>query len=252
MEENRIELEEGPITHPLLLKEQQNFMEYQKILHEEEETWRLKSRSLWLTSGDRNTKFFQRQTKARLWRNKVKEITKEDGTKIDDFHQIQAEAKLHFERLLTEDDTADINIQENLLLNIPSVVNQEDNNKINQEVTEKELHEALFQLHPDKAPGPDGFSAHFYQKCWHIIKRDLLRMIQYVQKSAKLGGNTNSTFLALIPKNLNPSSFSRFRPISLCNVSYKLITKIIANRIKPLLHKLISPNQSGFMLKKDK
>jgi len=49
---------------------------------------------------------------------------------------------------------------------------------------------------------------------------------------------------------LNPSSFSIFRPISLCNVSYKIITKIIANKIKPLLHKLISPNQSGFMEKR--
>jgi hypothetical protein len=75
-------------------------------------------------------------------------------------------------------------------------------------------------------------------------------MIQYVQKSAKLGGSTNSTFLALIPKDANPSTFSRFRPISLCNVSYKLITKVIANRIKPLLHQLISPNQSGFVEKR--
>jgi len=95
----------------------------------------------------------------------VKEFTKEDGTKTDDFHQIQEESKLHFERLLTEDDTIDINIQENLLLNILNVVNQEDTNKINQEVIEKELHEALVQLHRDKAPGPDGFSVHFYQKC---------------------------------------------------------------------------------------
>ena len=118
----------------------------------------------------------------------MKEITKEDGKKIDEFHQIQAEAKLHFERLLTEDGTTDLNIQADLLLNTSNVVNKEDNTKINQEVTEKELHEPLFQLHPDKAPGPDGFSSHFYQKCWHIIKRDLLRMIQYVQKSTKLGG----------------------------------------------------------------
>jgi hypothetical protein len=75
-------------------------------------------------------------------------------------------------------------------------------------------------------------------------------MVQYVQKYTKLGGNTNSTFLSLIPKDSNPSSFSRFRPISLCNVSYKLITKVIANRIKPLLHKLISPSQSRFIEKR--
>jgi hypothetical protein len=66
MEENRVVLEDRPITHSLLLKEQQDFTKYQKILHEEEEKWRLKSRSLWLNSVDRNTKLFQRQTKARL------------------------------------------------------------------------------------------------------------------------------------------------------------------------------------------
>jgi hypothetical protein len=67
----------------------------------------------------------------------VKDITKEDGTKTDDFHQIQAEAKLHFELLLTEDNNADLNIQEELLLNIPRVINQEDNAKLNKGVTEK-------------------------------------------------------------------------------------------------------------------
>jgi len=92
------------------------------------------------------------------------------------------------------------------LLNILTVVSQEDNAKINQEVTKKELYEALFQLHLDKAPCLDGFNTHFYQKCWHTIKKDLLRMIHYVQKSIKLGANTNSSFLALIPKDSNPSS----------------------------------------------
>jgi hypothetical protein len=61
------------------------------------------------------------------------------------------------------------------------------------------------------------------------------------------GGATNSTFLALIPKESNPSNFSRFRPISLCNSSYKILTKIIVNRLTPLLTKLISENQSGFL-----
>jgi hypothetical protein len=74
-------MEEGLPTQSLLLKEQPDFIDYQKILHSEEETWRLKSQSLWLKSRDRNMIFFQRQTKARLWRNKVKEIIKEDGTK---------------------------------------------------------------------------------------------------------------------------------------------------------------------------
>ena len=62
-----------------------------------------------------------------------------------------------------------------------------------------------------------------------------------------MGGCINSTFLALIPKDVNLSSFDRFRPISLCNASYKIIAKLLANRLKPLLDKLIAPLQGGFL-----
>ena len=62
-----------------------------------------------------------------------------------------------------------------------------------------------------------------------------------------MGGSTNSTFLAVIPKEVNPNTFERFRPISLCNSSYKILAKLLENRIKPLLGKLISPSQGGFI-----
>ena len=72
-------------------------------------------------------------------------------------------------------------------------------------------------------------------------------MIKGFLQKAKLGDSTNSTFLALIPKETNPVSFDRFTPISLCNASYKIIEKLPANRIKPLLGKLISDSQGGFI-----
>jgi len=65
-----------------------------------------------------------------------------------------------------------------------------------------------------------------------------------------MGGSDNSSFLALIIKEFNPSTFTHFRPISLCDFSYKIISKIIANIIKPFLPKLICPNQGGFVEKK--
>jgi hypothetical protein len=102
-------------------------------------------------------------------------------------------------------------------------------------------------MEPDKAPGPDGFSIHFYRLCWEIIKPDLLRMIHGFLRKEKIGGGINSTFLALIPKEANPGTFERYRPISLCNASYKIVAKLLANRIKPLLQKLISPAQGGFV-----
>ena len=100
-------------------------------------------------------------------------------------------------------------------------------------------------MHPDKAPGPDGFTASFFQHCWEIIKSDLTKMIKKSQASNKLGGGTNSTFLALIPKEKGVLNFSRFRPISLCNTIYKILTKVIANRLKNILPSIVPENQGG-------
>ena len=113
--------------------------------------------------------------------------------------------------------------------------------------TEDEISDIVWSMEPDKAPGLDGFSIHFYIVCSKIIKSDLLRMISGFMRKAKVGGGINSTFLALIPKEENPGSFEIYRPISLCNLSYKIVAKLLANRIKPLLQKLISPAQGGFV-----
>jgi hypothetical protein len=75
-------------------------------------------------------------------------------------------------------------------------------------------------------------------------------MIRYVQLTSKIGGATNTSFLALIPKAKNANTFDHFRLISLCNVSYKILTKIIANRLKILLPRIILPNQGGFVTKR--
>ena len=88
----------------------------------------------------------------------------------------------------------------------------------------EEVCSAVWFLHPHKAPGPDGLSMIFYRSCWHIIKKDLVRMIIWTQSKDKIGGATNSTFLALIPEEKNPTTIKRYRPISLCN-SYKILSK---------------------------
>jgi hypothetical protein len=137
-----------------------------------------------------------------------------------------------------------------MLENIPTSIYMEENEKIMQRVSQDEIQTAIEELDLDKAPGPDGFTIHFYRVCWNTIKYDLIRMIQYVHKSFRMGGATNSTFVALIPKEENPKSFAKFGAISLCNASYKIITKITVMRLKLLLPKIISENQGGFMAKR--
>ena len=75
----------------------------------------------------------------------------------------------------------------------------------------------------------------------------MLKMVSKSQRCSKIGGSTNSAFLALIPKEKGAKSFDKFRPISLCNIDYKIITKIMANRLKYILPYLIPENQGGFV-----
>ena len=128
------------------------------------------------------------------------------------------------------------------LSTVPNLIQEDINLKLMEEVTQQEIKDVVDQMHPDKAPGPDGFTTRFFQHCWEIIKSDLTKMIRKSQASNKLGVSTNSAFLALIPKEKGELSFSRFRPISLYNTSYKILTKVIANRLKNVLPLIVPEN----------
>jgi hypothetical protein len=152
-----------------------------------------------------------------------------------------------FETLYTEPQRTEIDPKNYPLCLIPKLIEEDINIRLTKEVSQQEIKEALDQMSPDKAPGPDGFTARFYQHSWDTIKSDLTKMVRKSQLSSKLGGGTNSSFLALIPKEKGAANFSRFRPISLCNTSYKILTKVIANRIKEILPQIIPENQGGFI-----
>jgi hypothetical protein len=79
-----------------------------------------------------------------------------------------------------------------------------------------------------------------------LVGEDLLEMVEESRMKGFIVGRLNSTFLTLIPKANKPATFGDFRPISLCNLSYKLISKIIANRIKPILSRSVSTEHLGF------
>jgi hypothetical protein len=85
---------------------------------------------------------------------------------------------------------------------------------------------------PLKALGPDGFNAGFFQKNWELVGPEVCQAILYSLNNGVISNDLNSTFIALIPKSKHPSGVTDFRPISLCNVLYKIISKVLANRLK--------------------
>ena len=110
-----------------------------------------------------------------------------------------------------------------------------------------EVQAAVFSINPDKAPGPDGFSAGFYQSFWDIIGEDIYRDICSFFESSHLHPRQKETHVRLIPKMTGEKKVLDYRPIALCNTRYKIIAKILSKRLRPHRHSLISPSQSAFV-----
>ena len=115
-----------------------------------------------------------------------------------------------------------------------------------EEFSESEVHVALNQMAPLKAPGPDGMPPIFYQHYWDLMGKDITQSVLSFLNSASLPEHLNRTFITLIPKVKNPELVSEFRPISLCNVLYKIFSKVLANHLKKILPHIITENQSTF------
>ena len=112
---------------------------------------------------------------------------------------------------------------------------------------ENEIYQAVNQTGALKAPGPDGIHAIFYQTYWNQIKHLVIDFVQdFFRNNSSLTKLNETNNIVLIPKTDAAESVNHYRPISLCNVSYKIISKIIVNRLKPLLNKCISNTQGAF------
>ena len=114
--------------------------------------------------------------------------------------------------------------------------------------TAEEVEFALKQMKPLTAPGPDGMSPIFFKFCWQFIGQGVIDASLAILNSGNISANLNHTYIALIPKTKSLERATDFRPISLCNVLYKIESKTIANRLKKIMPKLVSESQSAFML----
>ena len=222
--------------------------EMDDVLNEEELLWFQKSRMEAIKDGDRNTRYFHLSTLMRRRRNRIDTLMDSSGNWIHEEAQVKGLISQYWNALFQEDGET---THRNGLLwgcfpNIPA----EDMEKISRPFTSCEVVAALKDMQPFKAPGPDGFQPIFFQRFWEVVQPNVTQLVKDVLEGRDFPTGLNDAFLVLIPKVDVPQSANQFRPIGLCNIVYKLVTKVIVNRLKPILPALISPTQCSFVPKR--
>lgn len=130
---------------------------------------------------------------------------------------------------------------------VPSKVNGDINDFLTRDYSDEEIKMTLFQMGPTKAPGPDGFPALFYQNHWDLLQTDVCAAVRGFLTGAEIPEGFSDSIIVLIPKVRNLETLTNFRPISLCNVIYKIASKVLANRLKVFLPEIVSEQQSAFV-----
>ncbi|XP_058776557.1 uncharacterized protein LOC131650867 [Vicia villosa] len=218
--------------------------ELEIALNIEEEFWKEKTRLNWLVDGDRNTRFFQQYAKIRR-KTKVISTLRIGEDLITDNAILENHIKSHFVNLFN----SRVVLQDNGMIQgiIPSMVDAKTNDLLTLTPSAEEIHNAIFSLNADSAPGPDGFGAYFFQKYWDVIKLDVINAVCSFFLQSWIPSNYDTNTIVLIPKTNSACSLNQFRPILLANFKYKIISKILADRLSSILPSLISSEQKGFI-----
>jgi hypothetical protein len=214
-----------------------------ELFEREEIMARQRSRVEWLKEGDRNTAFFHARASARRRTNRIRALVKEDGSRCEELSEIKDMTATFYGNLFTSEPCD----SEVVVDSIQSKVTSEMNESLTKPYSDAEIKTALFQMGLTKAPGPDGFPALFYQTHWDFLKTDICSAVRGFLLGEEILEGFCDSVIVLIPKVTNPEHLKNFRSISLCNVLYKIASKVLANRLKMILPVVISEHQSAFV-----
>jgi hypothetical protein len=175
---------------------------------------------------------------------KITRLTRPDGTVTEDNQEMASMTTDFYKSLYRSEEIANLDEVTEV---IPNKVKPDMNDKLLKAFKGEEVKAALFQMFPTKSPGPDGFPAHFFETHWEICGEEVTSAVLRVLERRDDMSDINQTFVVLIPKVASLEELGQFRPISLCNVIYKIASKVMANRLKICLPEIIAGEQSAFV-----
>lgn len=198
---------------------------------------------MWLREGDQNSKYFHASMKNRRALNHIRSLKNSEGHEVEWNNGLEDVITGYFSNMFKAS-----NIEWSEVVQcIDSKVSAAQNAMLLRPVSEMKVKKVLFHMHPDKSPGPDGMTPGFYQKFWKILSAYVVSVVKKFFETDVVDKELIDTNIALISKKRNPQFMTELRPISLSNVMYKIISKVLANRLKVIIDVLISDTQSAFI-----
>ena len=218
-------------------------LEVNELLEKENLMWQQRAWSLFLKSTDRNTRYFHNRASHRYKRNRIKGLKNSYNEWCTTNSQVAEIVISFYESLFTSLHPTDM---QKVLEAVEPKVTANMNQELIKAFTREEVDLALKNMEPLMAPGPDGMPPIFFQFFWSLVGDDVTFVVLDCLNNFHIPHDLNHTFVTLIPKVKSPKFISEFRPISLCSVIYKLMSKVLANQLKKVLPYLVSENQSAF------
>ncbi|CAN0841413.1 Transposon TX1 uncharacterized 149 kDa protein [Linum grandiflorum] len=213
------------------------------LLQQEDTYWKQRAKQYFLQFGDMNTKYFHAVANGRRSKKVMKGILDATGTWKENIDDMARVVQSYFLDLFRGDECE----WQEVVGCVERRVTEADNRLLLAPFTDEEIREAMFSMNPDKAPGPDGFNPGFYQKFWHLVGSHVTSSCKEWMMKGELPQFVQNTTIVLLPKGDRPQTMKEWRPISLCNVLYRLVAKVLANRLRRVMPALVAEEQAAFV-----